>query len=312
MFSKTHLFVVLAMCLMALSTSAQSLPAMGQNRASNGNYPFGDLNHDWEVNLADLNVLIGVILGDEPPTYDDSDVNMTIAEFKAKHWQDARNYADTITDNEIIHGWVVSSDESGNIYKNLFIMDESGAGIPIAINQTKLYQDYPIGQEIVLHMKGYWVGKYNGLQELGYPYWYQNGQTWEVSFLPKDTWQEMVTLKGTPDPSRVQPIEISLDEIAGKDDAATLQKYQGALVCIKGVTFVDADGTTTFSEPNASTNRTLVDDNGNTLVVRTSNYADFKDDILPSGKVDVVGVMTMYATTWQLYLRDRNDVTAAQ
>ena len=55
-----------------------------------------------------------------------------------------------------------------------------------------------------------------------------------------------------------------------------------------------------------------VDDNGNTLVVRTSNYANFKDDILPSGKVDVVGVMTMYATTWQLYLRDRNDVTAAQ
>ena len=47
--------------------------------------------------------------------------NMTIAEFKAKHWQDARNYIDTVTEDEIIHGWVTSSDESGNIYKNLYI-----------------------------------------------------------------------------------------------------------------------------------------------------------------------------------------------
>ena len=85
MFSKTHLFVMLAMCLMALSTSAQSVPAKGQSLAPAGEYPFGDLNHDWEVNIADLNLLVGVILGDEPPTYD-SDANMTIAEFKAKHW----------------------------------------------------------------------------------------------------------------------------------------------------------------------------------------------------------------------------------
>ena len=297
------------MCLMALSTSAQSVPAKGQSLAPAGEYPFGDLNHDWEVNIADLNLLVGVILGDEPPTYD-SDANMTIAEFKAKHWQDVRNYADTITDEEIIHGWVVSSDESGNIYKNLYIMDESGAGLDIAINQTKLFQDYPVGQEIILHMKGYWVGKFNGMQQLGYPSWYENGQTWEVTFLPKAKWQEMVTLKWTPDPTRVHPIEINLDEIAGKSDATTLLKYQGALVSIKGVSFEEADGSVTFAEPNASANRTLVDDNGNTLVVRNSNYANFRDDILPTGKVDVVGMLSSYGDVWQLILRDRNDVTS--
>ena len=65
--------------------------------------------------------------------------NITIAEFKAKHWQDAVNYIDTVTEDEVIHGWVTSSDESGNIYKSLYIMDESGAGINISINHFQVF-----------------------------------------------------------------------------------------------------------------------------------------------------------------------------
>lgn len=309
MFSKTHFFVVLAMCcLVALSTRAQSLPVQEKYQVTRGNYPFGDLNHDGEVNVADINLLIGVVLGEYVPEDDDAP-NMTISEFKAKHWQDARNYVDTITDEEIIHGWVVSSDESGNIYKTLYIMDESGTGIPISINQNNLYQDYPIGQDIILNLKGYWVGKYNGDQEVGYPSWYEPGQFWEVSFLPQNCWQEMVTLNGTPNPSKVQPMAISLSEIFGKEDAATVMRYQGTLVSINDVVFAEADGYTTFAGPSAGANRTIVDANGNTLLLRISNYADFRGDVLPRGKVDVVGVLQHYGTAWRLFLRDRNDVT---
>lgn len=309
MFSKTHYFVVLAMCcLVALSTSAQSLPVQGKYQVAKGNYPFGDLNHDGEVNVADINLLIGVVLGEYVPEDDDAP-NMTIAEFKAKHWQDARSYVDTITEEEIIHGWVVSSDESGNIYKNLYIMDESGTGIPISINQNFLYRDYPIGQEIILNLKGYWVGKYNGDQRLGYPEWYEQGQTWEVTFLPQNYWEAMVMLNGAPNPSMVQPVAINLSDIVDAEDAATVMRYQGALVSIKDVMFAEADGYITFAEPNIATNRTIIDANGNTLTLRTSNYADFRDNVLPRGKVDVVGVLQHYSNTWQLFLRDRNDVT---
>jgi hypothetical protein len=309
MFSKTHFFVVLAMCcLVALSTRAQSLPVQEKYQVTRGNYPFGDLNHDGEVNVADINLLIGVVLGEYVPEDYDAP-NMTIAEFKAKHWQDARNYVDTITDEEIIHGWVVSSDESGNIYKNLYIMDESGTGIPISINQNFLYRDYPIGQEIILNLKGYWVGKYNGDQRLGYPYWYEAGQTWEVTFLPQNYWEAMVMLNGAPNPSKVQPVSINLSDIVAEEDPATVMRYQGALVSIKDVMFAEADGYTTFAEPRIATNRTIIDADGYTLTLRTSNYADFRDNVLPRGKVDVVGVLQHYSNTWQLFLRDRNDVT---
>ena len=42
---------------------------------------------------------------DQPPVYipiADAVPNMTIAEFKAKHWQESANYVDTVTEDEVI------------------------------------------------------------------------------------------------------------------------------------------------------------------------------------------------------------------
>ena len=236
--------------------------------------------------------------------------NMTIAEFKAKHWQDARNYIDTVTEDEIIHGWVTSSDESGNIYKNLYIMDESGQGLTISINQNSLFNNYRIGQEIVLPLKGYFVGKYNGQQQLGYPQWYQQGNAWEATFLPQAMWESMVELNGLPNPAMIDTLEIDLADIYNKSDVETQLKYQGRLVRINDVSFSEADGVATYVEGDANTNRTLIDDNNKTLTVRNSNYADFKNDVMPKGKIDVVGLLYYYGTNWQLYLRSAGDVIA--
>ena len=234
--------------------------------------------------------------------------NMTIAEFKAKHWQDDRNYIDTVKDDEIIHGWVTSSDESGNVYKSLYIMDESGYGLSISINQNSLYNNYRIGQEIVLPMKGYFVGKYNGQQQLGYPQWYASGSAWEATFLPQAMWESLVEINGLPDLSKVDTLEVSISDFQNSTDPEVLMKYQGRLVRINGVTFDDANGVNTFSEASASTNRNITDEDGNKLTVRNSNYADFRADILPDGEVDVVGLLGSYGTTWQLVLRSASDV----
>ena len=234
--------------------------------------------------------------------------NMTIAEFKAKHWQDDRNYIDTVKEDEIIHGWVTSSDESGNVYKSLYIMDESGYGLSISINQNSLYNKYRIGQEVVLPMKGYFVGKYNGQQQLGYPQWYAAGSAWEATFLPQAMWESLVEMNGLPDLSKVDTLEVSLSDFVGKTDPETLMKYQGRLVRINGVTFEDANGVNTYAEASASTNRNITDEDGLSLIVRNSNYADFRADILPDGEVDVVGLLGSYGTNWQLVLRSANDV----
>jgi len=316
MFKYYYVIFLAAMFWMASAASAQQLPANASGAPLNVavTQAYGDLNHDGEVNLADINILVGIILSGEVVTDPYLTPNMTIAEFKAKHWREAVSYADTVTDNEVIHGWVVANDISGNIYKSLYIMDESGAGLCVSVNFNGLYQDFPLGQEIILPMKGYWVGKYTGSMQIGYPTYYFAGDVWEMNFLPVSMWFRMALPNGDPDASRVTPIELELSDIIGNNDAETLLKYQGALVRFNGVHFLDAGNQTPFAGTTGVVNRIIADADGNQLMVRNSSYSNFAEELLPSGDVAVTGVLGFHATKsnsngdWYLYLRDRNDV----
>lgn len=238
--------------------------------------------------------------------------NMTIADFKAKYWKDVNNYIDTVKEDIVLHGWVTANDVSGNIYKSLYISDGT-AGFSISINGTSLYNTYRVGQEIVLNMKDCFVGKYNGQQQIGYPEFYEKGKVWEASFLPLATFQSIAELNGLPAVSKVDTIPMSISDL--KTDPETLKKWQGRLVRIDNVRFADADGVNTFANADATTNRNIEDENGNTLVVRNSNYASFRANILPLGTGSVVGVLSYYNTsatkldggTWQLYIRTADD-----
>ena len=68
----------------------------------------------------------------------------------------------------IIHGRVVSSDASGNIYKSLVIQDET-ASLAFSINSGSLYNFYRLGQDVVVAMTGLYLGYYYGLQQVGSP-----------------------------------------------------------------------------------------------------------------------------------------------
>ena len=97
--------------------------------------------------------------------------NSTIAQVKADLWDDATNYAVLVPQKAdgsdyIVHGRVISSDASGNIYKSLVIQDETGA-LPFSVNQNSMYNTYRIGQEIVVNLTGAYIGKYAGYEQIG-------------------------------------------------------------------------------------------------------------------------------------------------
>ena len=75
----------------------------------------------------------------EPAGYEkvnmDSEVNMTIAELKALYTKHGTPIE--IEDEIIIKGQVVSSDESGNIYRELYIQDATGA-IDVKIGKSSM------------------------------------------------------------------------------------------------------------------------------------------------------------------------------
>jgi len=216
----------------------------------------------------------------------DFEANTTIAELKAMY----SGELDSIDTNIIITGIVVANDESGNFYKQLEIQDSTG-GIEVRVNRVKLYTQYKVGQRVYIKCQGLFIGRYHGLPQIGYKY------QGSIGMIPDAIIDQHIfrdSLPGTPPP----PINTTIPGLSSS--------YLSMLIQIDSVHFAQAGSV--FAESNAATNRTIVDNHQNTLKLRTSNYANFASDTLPSGKGSIRGILSIYGTTYQLYIRDLNDL----
>ena len=237
------------------------------------------------------------------------EANISIADLKEAYWKDDRNYCDEIGNNEetgedyIIEGRVVSSDASGNIYKNFIIEDESGA-LTISVNMKDIYKSYKFGQKVLVRATGMHIGKYNGLQQLGAPEWYAAGNTYETTFMEEGVLTAHAFQNGLPDPAKVDTAMVTIPELQTiKNNHAELLRWTSRLIRVNNVRWEDAGKEFAGS---ANANRNLIDENGNRLLVRNSAYSDFSYDILPSGYGDVVGILSFYGTDFQMVLIDAN------
>jgi hypothetical protein len=85
-----------------------------------------------------------------------------------------------VTEKYLMRGIVTADDESGNIYKSIYIQDET-AGICLSLDQVNIYTYMPRGQEVIIEMQGMWLGKYLGAYQVGdstthFQYGYQMGR----------------------------------------------------------------------------------------------------------------------------------------
>lgn len=225
------------------------------------------------------------------------------------------NSYEQITEDVQIKGRVVGNDIGGNIYNEVSIDDGTGA-ILICISQGGLFSYLPVGQEIVVDLKGLYIGGYGKQAEIGMPYTNAKGNSY-VSRMSRVLWNKHFKLTGVADASKVVAEEFDVSKT--KEEYFTANN--GKLMTIKNVEFTNADGKTTFApsdEKDAanSVNRGL-SQNGepiatSSIVVRTSSYADFAAKQLPTGKLNITGVFTRYRTTWQILIRDERDIQPAE
>lgn len=226
------------------------------------------------------------------------------------------NSYEQITEDVQIKGRVVGNDIGGNIYNEVSIDDGTGA-ILICISQGGLFSYLPVGQEIVVDLKGLYIGGYGKQAEIGMPYTNAKGNSY-VSRMSRVLWNKHFKLTGVADASKVVAEEFDLSKRTNEE---YFTANNGKLMTIKNVEFTNADGKTTFApsdEKDAanSVNRGL-SQNGkpiatSSLVVRTSSYADFAAKQLPTGKLNITGVFTRYKTTWQILIRDERDIQSAE
>ncbi len=245
--------------------------------------------------------------------------NISIMDFKQEFWKSDLNYCEEIParadgSHYIVSGRVISSDENSNVFKALYIQDETGV-LPLSINQYSLYIANRVGQEIVLDLTGMYAGKYRGMFQLGFPSWNENFGLYETSFMAPEFFQTHRELNGNPEPAKVDTIVINdLSEIN-----SDVMKWQGQLVRFNNATFANAnnpaDNQLVDKYHSSGYNQTL-NVNGGTMAIRTSGYATFWNMKLPTEACDVVGILGYYqssetaqpGTCWQLILNDAEGI----
>ncbi|MBQ0064089.1 MAG: hypothetical protein KBS94_08780 [Prevotella sp.] len=231
----------------------------------------------------------------------------TIAEVKDSF----KNYVTTsysykqVTKPMQIVGVVTGNDIGGNMYSEIAIQD-STAAIIIAIQHGGLWGSLPIGAKILVELNGLYLGNYGLQPEIGTPYTNSSGNTY-VSRMNPMLWQEhykILSYGEAPEP------EVFAD---GKEKTTwDLYKDAGKLGVLKNVTFKEG-GRTTWATPNAgSGNKSLYfNEQTQTVMVYTSNYAQFCADTIPSGKVNITGIFKRYSTSskdsWEILLRSIED-----
>jgi hypothetical protein len=222
------------------------------------------------------------------PVYSGTPENITVAEFREQYA--TRPSRTVIVEDYILRAVITGNDISGNIYKQIYIADDTG-GINIGVDQNSIYTSNRVGQEVFIKLKGLASVIYGGELQIGYRGTYANRIPWEI-------YREHLFFNGFPESTSARARVVTIPQITAG--------MVNTLVELRDVSFVNPGAN--FTSNNAVTEEMIIDTNGNTLAVRTSSYCDFANDRLPSGKVTLVGILGRYDGAWQFTLRDRNDI----
>ncbi len=259
------------------------------------------MDKDWEAPQFDE-----PLYGNNSIMKEEGDKVITIGELKEKYYSLINASTDgvkEITDDWQLQVVVNGNDEGGNLYKQISVQDPTGA-IIVGINGSNLYPYMPVGQQLLINLKGLHIGGYRKQAQIGALY---KGSS--IGRMDTDVWEQHVRLL------KEGEIEAKVDTVDFDENA---DKYilSGRIVKLSGVT-ISGEGTQVLAPEDGSVtlssncaNRLI---NGkSSLVLRTSSYSKFANRAIPKGKADVYGVCTRYNNTWQILMRTESDLQEIQ
>lgn len=196
---------------------------------------------------------------------------------------------DIVTDYRI-RGYVVSTDRFGNFYKTLIIADSTG-GIEIKLDMENLFRDFWFGHEVTVHCNGLTLGAYSGLVQLG------TAATggYETGYIDENVITAHLKVTGL-SPEAPRPYHLKIGELS--------ERYLSCLVRFNDVQFVEEEQGLLWCDPDADTDRHIVDRRGDTLTVRTSRHAEYASRLLPHGNGFIEGILSYFNGEYQLKVAD--------
>lgn len=208
---------------------------------------------------------------------------INIAQIKAKY----TNINYRFKSDSSLYCVVIADEVSGNLYKDIYVRDVTGALHVKLIASGGLF----IGDSIRINLQNCILNSYSNLIQLD----------------SVDTEKSIVKLASGLNP---QPVTMTIQQIIA--NTAATNSVQSKLVRINNVEFISSDINTPFADAigKTSINKIIKSCDGTgTLTVRTSGYASFANQKTPSGNGTFIGIVGQFGTTMQMTIRNLNDLS---
>lgn len=211
---------------------------------------------------------------------------------------------EVITENAYVEGYVSSTDESGNIYKTIYIQDDPEnptEGLTISVDMVSTYTRFPQGYKVYIDLKGLAVTAYGNVKQLG-------------QITPAGT---RILEKEVPNHifrdcnirANIKPKVLTMAQFAANDALV------GCLVQLDNVEFDERALCTNFAPNGETVDRTIgqgwisaTQKYASTAIVRNSGYASFANQIVPAGQGKFVGILSRFNSIYQLYINKLSDL----
>ena len=140
-----------------------------------------------------------------------------------------------VSGNTWIKGQVISSDVTGNVYRELYIQDETG-GIDLKLGKSSLYSEFSLGQWVYVLCDGLTLGAYNGMPQLGLAADETSTNEYETSYIDSQAIINMHVFRGVND-TPLAPAVVSEADIKAAITAGFTGDLWGKLVTIEDMSY---------------------------------------------------------------------------
>jgi hypothetical protein len=209
------------------------------------------------------------------------------------------------TADDIIEGYVTSSDEAGNFFKSISLQTLPAVGVAptgfsVQINVSTLYgRGFTPGRKVYIKLKGLYIGKVFGSLQIGSLFEGNLGRISEFE------WKNHLV------PSAIKVPESQLVRTLTLADAYT-DANQNTLIELDLVQFTDESINRTYYDVDSgggATNHLLTSTSGGTPnIIRFSSFAPFTGKQVPTGSGKIRGVVSKFNTDFQFVVRYETDI----
>ncbi len=231
---------------------------------------------------------------------------VTIQQLRAQWATSPVNFK--ISSNTTLYGVVTADETSGQLYKEVYIRDNSGT-----LSQLKNYAAISLhflnsssgaltqGDSIAINLNGIWLDV-------------SAGGSLQLDSIPRATYPVVKVLASGLNPA---PLVATIPQIATYMGGQFI--YDGQLVQLNNVQFIPQNVSTTYATPQSysvnvtsvppvNVNKYVCDGTGNTIVAYNSGYSNFAGQTIPNNSGTITAISNLY-TTMQLSIRSYQDIT---